>query len=339
MPDPHSPPPIVVSIEPEELRDAVLPPPPRRPYLVHAGLFLLTIFCALVVGARLQDNFVKTQPLFINDLKFFALRWIWEEPSRLWTGVPFAASLLGILLAHELGHFFYAVKHRVYATLPFFIPAPTPVGTFGAFIQIRSRFPSLAALFDIGIAGPIAGFVLAVPLTLVGLALSKPLPANLPPDSPLLMHIGYPLAFHGSFALIGGFEVPLSQLLLHPVAIAAWIGMLATALNLLPGGQLDGGHITYAIWPSLHGKVTRISMAILAPLAVLYWPGWLIWVLGLWLTRRHPHVPEYPPLDVARRRVLLLGVFMFALSFTPTPFAGGGLYDMAGEITRRWMGR
>lgn len=329
MPEPRLSPPVLVA--PEELREDVLPPPPRRPYVTHVGLFLLTIFCALVVGARLEDNFLKAQPLFTNDVKFFPLRWIWQQPSRLWDGVPFAASLLGILLAHEMGHFLYALKHRVYATLPFFIPAPTPVGTFGAFIQIRSRFPSLAALFDIGIAGPIAGFALAVPLGFIGLALSQPLP----PDSPALMQLGHPLVFHGLFALVGGFEAPLSQMLLHPVAIAAWIGMLATAFNLIPGGQLDGGHIIYAVRPEWHKPSTLAAMLFLLPMATFFWLGWLVWILGLWLTRRHPYVTEYPPLNPPRRSAALAGIALFVLTFTPAPFAGGGLYHALVELTAR----
>lgn len=328
MSEPHLPPPVFAA--PEDFREVILVPPPRRPYEVHIGLFLLTFFFAMVVGARLQDNFLHTRPLFINDERFFAISAIWRQPAHLWDGLSFAASLLGILMAHEMGHFLYAVKHRVYATLPFFIPAPTPVGTFGAFIQIRSRFQSLAALFDIGIAGPIAGFVLAVPLTLVGLALSKPLPVG----SDAVMNIGYPPIFHLLYAVQRGWNAPLENVLLHPVAVAAWIGMLATALNLLTGGQLDGGHIVYALRPSLHGKITRISMAILLPLSIFFWPGWLIWVFGLWLTRRHPYVAEYPPLDVTRRRVAFLGLLMFVLTFTPAPFAGGGILDTIQYLVR-----
>ena len=327
MSESHLPP---VLVAPEEFREVVQVAPSRRPYAIHLGLFLLTLLFALIVGARLNDNFLKTQPLFINDERFFALRWIWRDPSRLWQGLPFAASLLGILLAHEMGHFLYAVKHRVYATLPFFIPAPTQIGTFGAFIQIRSRFRSLAALFDIGIGGPIAGFVVAVPLGFLGLWLSKPLP----PDSPALMHLGHPLVFHGLFALVGGFEVPLSQVLLHPVAIAAWIGMLATAFNLIPGGQLDGGHIVYAVRPEWHRNITAVAMVLLIPLVLFSWLGWLVWILALWLTRRHPYVAEYPPLDPQRRSVALVALALFVLTFTPAPFHTGSLVELIREVFR-----
>jgi len=267
MSEPHLPPPVYVA--PEQFREVLLAPPPPRPYWLHLGLFLLTFLFSLIVGARLEDNFLHSRPLFINDERFFAVSFIWRDPRRLWMGLPFAGSLLGILLAHEMGHFLYAVKHRVYATLPFFIPAPTQIGTFGAFIQIRSRFPSLAALFDIGIAGPIYGFLVAIPVGLVGLWLSKPLL----PESAALMHLGHPLVFHGMFALVGGFDVPLSQVLLHPVAIASWIGMLATAFNLVPGGQLDGGHIVYALRPDWHRRTTLFAMGLLLPMAFFFWLG------------------------------------------------------------------
>ncbi len=320
MPDPPLPPEFAPQ---EEYREVVFQPP-QRPYAVHLGLFLLTLFFALIVGARLQYNFLHTQPLFINDERFFAVRWIWQQPSRLWDGVPFAASLLSILLAHEMGHFLYALKHRVYATLPFFIPAPTQIGTFGAFIQIRSRFRSVAALFDIGIAGPIAGFAVAVPLGLVGLWLSKPLPAG----SPALMNLGHPLIFHGLFTLLGGFEVPLAQVLLHPVAIAAWIGMLATAFNLIPGGQLDGGHMVYALRPEAHRRITVATIVFLVPLVLFFWLGWMVWILALWLTRRHPYVEEYPPLDPQRRAMALAALALFLLTFTPEPFQTGSLWAL-----------
>ncbi|HUQ49793.1 MAG TPA: site-2 protease family protein [Terriglobales bacterium] len=329
MPEPSPPPPIFVDVtDPQGSREFIPPPPPRRPMAIHLGLFLLSVFTTLVVGARLQSNFEATQPLFINDEHFFALRWIWQQPSRLLMGLPFAASLLSILLAHEMGHFLYAVKHRVYATLPFFIPAPTPIGTFGAFIQIRSRFRSLAALLDIGVAGPIAGFLVALPLVMIGLVLSKPLPAG----SPALMGLGFPPIFHGSYILLNWFgffgQVEIWQIFLHPVAIGAWIGVLATALNLLPGGQLDGGHIIYAFSPKWHAPVTRYAIAVLVPLSIFYWPGWLIWVFGLWLTRKHPHVSEYPPLDYKRRVTVLVAALLFLLTFTPEPFAGGGFLEM-----------
>src|SRR5437899_352168 len=141
-------------------REVFIVQPPKRHYWLHILLFLLTALTTLIVGARLQQNFLTNQPMFVWDnssfFAFFPLRWILQQPSRLLMGIPFSATLLGILMAHEMGHFAYSVRNGVYATLPFFIPAPTPFGTMGAFIKIKSPFRSRWELFDIGIAGPIA---------------------------------------------------------------------------------------------------------------------------------------------------------------------------------------
>jgi membrane-associated protease RseP (regulator of RpoE activity) len=237
-------------------------------------------------------------------------------------GIPFSASLLGILLAHELGHFLYSVRNHVYATLPYFLPAPTPIGTFGAFIQIKSAFRSRQALFDIGVAGPIAGFVVAVPLTILGLMLAKPLPADIGS-----MDIGYPLIFHVAHFLLP-LKVGLHGLLLHPVAIAAWTGMLATALNLIPGGQLDGGHIVFALNPAAHARVTRLAVLLMIPLAYFFWAGWIFWAVGLLVTRRHPPVPPDPQLRRSRYAVAVLAALMLLLTFVPGPFVGGSFRDL-----------
>jgi membrane-associated protease RseP (regulator of RpoE activity) len=260
--------------------------------------------------------------MFASDENFFPLAWILAEPSRLLLGIPFSASLLGILLAHEMGHFLYSVRNRVYSTLPFFLPAPTPVGTFGAFIQIKSAFRSRQSLFDIGIAGPIAGFLVAVPLTMVGLWLSKPLPPGVPP-----MEIGYPVVFHAVHALLP-IPTSLSGSLLHPVAIAAWVGMLATALNLIPGGQLDGGHMVYALSPTAHSRVTKAAIVLMFPLAYFFWSGWLFWAVGLLITHRHPYVPHYPPMPHSRTVLAWLGAIMLALTFLPAPFPGGSVREL-----------
>jgi membrane-associated protease RseP (regulator of RpoE activity) len=296
--------------------------PPRRPYFLHALLFLGAVLTTLIVGARLEDNFLAGRPMFSADEHFFPVQWALSEPSRLLMGIPFSASLLGILLAHEMGHFVYAVRNRVYATLPFFLPAPTPIGTFGAFIQIKSLFRSRRALFDIGIAGPIAGFIVAVPLTMVGLLLSRPLPVGTP-----AMEIGYPLIFHVIHWLLPVRE-GLHGLLLHPVAIAAWTGMLATALNLIPGGQLDGGHIVYGLRPAAHAPVTRAAILVMLPLAYFFWSGWIFWGLGLTMTRRHPQVPEQPAMPVSRKALAWLAAIMLLLTFLPAPFPGGSFYEL-----------
>src|SRR5436309_4969865 len=229
----------------------VRPPKPR--YALHAMLFLATIFTTLVVGARMEFNFLHNLPVFsLNDdaLPLFPVRWALAEPSRLLLGLPFASTLMLILLAHEMGHYLYCRYYGVYATLPFFIPAPTLIGTMGAFIRIRSPIRTRATLFDIGIAGPIAGFVVAFPVLIIALLVSRPATA---PASDSGLELGFPLIFHFVWKVLHPqATVPLAQLSLSPIAIAAWVGMFATSLNLLPGGQLDGGHILYALWPRLH---------------------------------------------------------------------------------------
>ena len=301
-----------------------------RRWWLHILLFLLTISTTLVVGAGFEYNFLHGLPEFSSDslgLPLFPVRWILQQPSRLALGIPFSFTLLGILLAHEFGHFLVAERNGVAATLPYFIPAPTLIGTFGALIRIKSPIRSRRALFDIGIAGPIAGFVVALPVLCWGLALSKPMTAV---TSDSLLQFGYPLIFrlfHHVLAPFTAHGAPLGSLYLHPVGVAAWVGMFATALNLLPGGQFDGGHIVYAVSPRAHKWVTRGSIAALIPLGVFCWMGWLIWAVILGVTGlRHPNVPKWPELDASRRWLALVAVLMLAVTFVFAPFHGAALF-------------
>lgn len=310
--------------------------PPRRRYWLHALLFLLTLFTTLMMGARLQHNFLHGLPPFQLDQDFFPLPWILAEPRNLLLGIPFSVTLLAILLAHELGHFLYCLKYRVYATLPYFIPAPTLIGTFGAFIRIKSPIPDRRALFDIAVAGPIAGFVLAVPAAVIGLMLSRHAPALVEQSD---VPFGYPLLFHLLNAALPTADAApgaaLAGLYLHPIAVAAWIGLLATALNLLPGGQLDGGHLVYAGAPRLHRPITRALTIVLIPMAILLWQGWFIWAIFLsMMGSRHPEVAPLPPLDPPRRALALFAVLMLALSFMPVPIEGGSLLDAWRDLSR-----
>lgn len=325
MPD-QSPPSFEYQIydpETREIRVMVVRPPKRR-YWLHALLFVLTVFTTLCIGARLHYDFVHNQMAFANDLDYWPWSWALQDPRRLLAGIPFCACLLGILTAHEFGHYVLCVRRGVYATLPFFIPAPTLIGTMGAFIRIRSPIRSRADLFDIGIAGPIAGFVVAVPVLLVALALSKPLPAH--PEGQGLT-LGFPLIFQlANWALTSlglGTRVSIPQLCFHPAVIAAWVGMFATALNLLPGGQLDGGHIVFALAPRLHRRISWLSVLVLLPMSWFLWAGWLLWAVVLRMTgSRHPDVPMWPPLDVKRRWLGAFALLMLILTLTPTPFPG-----------------
>lgn len=224
---------------------------PRVRYGLPLLLLLLTFCTTVLVGSRLQYNFNHNLEAFAggNDLiPLFPVQWLWQEPRLLRLGVPFSLAIMGILLAHEMGHYSYCRRYGVQATLPFFIPAPTLIGTLGAFIRIGGHIESRAALFDIGIAGPIAGFVVAVPTMFAGLAMSRSIPGISDPD----LQFGFPLIFHLGHSLLHHGGPALAHFYLHPVAIAGWAGMLATSLNLLPGGQLDGGHLVYAISPNLH---------------------------------------------------------------------------------------
>ena len=304
------------------------PPAPNRRYWLHILLLVLTLFTTLVVGARLQYNFAHDLPAFTTDelsLPLFPIRWILQRPSRLLMGIPFSLTLLAILLAHEFGHFFVAERNGVYATLPYFIPAPTLIGTFGALIRIKSPIRSRKALFDIGIAGPIAGFLVALPVLFWGLALSKPMPAEAPSAE-----FGYPLIFHVFHRLLAPFahsNAPLRALALHPVGIAAWVGMFATALNLLPGGQFDGGHIIYALAPRAHKWVTRTTIGLLIPLGIFFWYGWLVWAVILAFTgMRHPNVPQWPDIGQERRWLAIAAAVMLVLTLVLAPFHDAALF-------------
>ncbi len=303
---------------------------PRERYWLHALLLVGTVFTTLVVGARMEFNFLNNAPPFVAGdewLPFFPMAWVVAQPSRLLLGIPFSATLLFILFAHEMGHYLFCRYYRVRATLPFFIPAPTLIGTLGAVIRIKAPIRSRTALLDIGIAGPIAGFVVAVVTLAIALMFSKPLAAGIGPSD---LQLGFPLIFHvvhdlmrmvaPNSALAG---LPLSRIYLHPTAVAAWVGMFATALNLLPSSQLDGGHIVYALAPRVHRVVSWITVIVLAFLGYRY-VGWRVWagllVIMNVLTYRQRQAPEYPLLPTSRWVLALLALIMFALTFTISPF-------------------
>lgn len=303
--------------------------PPREHYWIHILLLLGTVFTTLVVGARMEFNFLHNLAPFAageEALPFFSVHWALQHPSRLLMGIPFSATLLGILLAHEMGHYLFCRYYGVRATLPFFIPAPTMIGTFGAVIRIKAPIRSRKALFDIGIAGPIAGFVLAVGTLIVSLLISKPLAAGIGPSD---LRLGFPWIFdlaHGFVRVVAPNNpiamLPLSRIYLHPTAIAAWVGMFATALNLLPSSQLDGGHIVYALAPRAHRLVSWATVLVLAFLGRFnyvwwFWAGLLI-VMN-WLTFRQRQAPEFPLLPANRWLLGALGLIMLALTFTISP--------------------
>jgi|HubBroStandDraft_6_1064221.scaffolds.fasta_scaffold159607_2 hypothetical protein len=315
---------------------------PRPRYWLHALLLGLTCFTTLVVGARMQYHFAHGQPIFLLDdstASFFPVKWALSDPSRLLLGIPFAGTLMLILLAHEMGHYLYCKRYGVWATLPFFIPAPTLIGTLGAFIRIRSPIRSRTALFDIGIAGPIAGFVVAVGVLAVSLGLSQPIRAGAPSAD---LELGFPLIFHVVHRLLVWFGagqgvagLPLDRVLLHPTAIAAWVGMFATALNLLPGGQLDGGHIVFSIAPRTHRWISWATTIALLFMAYYLCYVWFVWAILLRLSSlRHPQVAEWP--RVAGSRALLAGfaIVMLVLTLAPAPFLHFSGQEIIGAIRK-----
>ena len=321
-------PPVSYTFEVSSYPQVFIAAPARyRHYWIHILLVLITLLTTLIVGARLQYNFAHDLPAFDSDsfvFPLFHLAWIREHPGRILLGVPFSLTLMGILVAHEFGHFLLAERNGVYATLPYFIPAPTFIGTFGAVIRIKSPIRSRKVLFDIGIAGPIAGFLVAVPALFWGLALSKPISAR---AANSVVAFGYPLIFRIVNHLLAPFAhqaAPLGSLYLHPIAVAAWVGMFATAINLLPGGQLDGGHITYAVSPRAHKWVTWAAIAALLVMGK-FWRGWILWAVILGFTgMRHPNVPVWPDIGRGRRWFSLLGVVLLALTIVLAPVSVAG---------------
>jgi hypothetical protein len=329
----------------EYYRPLPVPEPraPRQRYWLHVLLLLLTCFTTLVMGARMQYNFQHGQPaLSLNDdsVPYFPANWAFSHPARLLGGLPFMATLMLFFMAHEMGHYLYCRRYGVYATLPFFIPMPTPIGTMGAVILIRSRIRSRTALFDIGIAGPIAGFVVALVVLAVSLGWSK---AMHPGPGSAEYDLGYPLIFQVVHHLLGWLgllhgtaTLPLDRALLHPMAIAAWVGMLATSLNLLPGGQLDGGHIVFSIAPQAHKFVSRLTILILLPMGYFLWTGWFLWAILLQISSlRHPQVAEWPRVSGGRMWLAIFALLILALTLTPSPSAHASLP----EVVRGFRGR
>jgi membrane-associated protease RseP (regulator of RpoE activity) len=303
---------------------------PRERYWLHTLLLVATCFTTLVVGARMEFNFLSNLPPFAAGdewLPFFPIAWVAAQPSRLLLGIPFSATLLFILLAHEMGHYLFCRYYGVRATLPFFIPAPTLIGTLGAVIRIKGPIRTRAALFDIGIAGPIAGFAVAVVTLAIALMLSKPLSPDIGPSD---LQLGFPPIFHVMHGVLRTVApnnaiagLSLTQIYLHPIAVAAWVGMFATALNLLPSSQLDGGHIVYALAPRAHRVVSWITVAVLVYLGHRY-VGWRVWagllVVMNVITFRQRQAPEFPMLPPSRWVLALLALLMLALTFTVSPF-------------------
>lgn len=288
----------------------------RKSLAIAILLFVLTLISTLAVGAQYAASYASGQsPDF--DALFTTYAALLTHPQLLLAGVPFAFTLIGILLAHELGHFFACRYYGISASYPYFLPAPTLIGTLGAFIRIRSPIYNRKALFDMGLAGPVVGFLFAVPALAIAILYSKVVPFS---DAHAFVVFGQPLVMRVLLAVLRP-GVTHGDLLLHPVGRAAWVGLFATALNLLPGGQLDGGHILYSVASKYHKKITLALALLLIPLGLFYWKGWILWaVLLLAIGFRHPPLMNrWETLD--RRRLIWAGVaaVIFILCFMPMP--------------------
>lgn len=267
------------------------------------------------MGSGLAHAFAQNRPFdYEADLNGYLL--LLHNPALLADGLPFSLTLLVILLAHEFGHYLTARYYHVDASLPYFLPAPTLIGTLGAFIRIRSAILSKRILFDIGVAGPIAGFVTLLAPLATGVALSRVVPGvvqrgELVLGTPLLLRLFEMVQFPG---------VPTGDISLHPVARAAWVGLLATALNLLPIGQLDGGHIVYAFLGDKTKYLSRILVAALIPMGIFLAYSWLVWaVLLFFFGMRHPSIVDRRPVGRVRGWLAFASLIIFILTFTPVP--------------------
>lgn len=305
----------------------------RRPRLgLHAILFLATMVTTFGAGALMSgvDPF-RTRILEIGDLGLPYPTGL--DLARLWLGATFAAPFLGVLLAHEMSHFWAARRHGVRASLPYFIPFPpyfSVIGSLGAFIRLKGPTVRRSTLFDIGASGPLASFFVSIPLLIVGLARSQPMVGPSSLATPFVIHfagepvwLGNGVATHLLATLFGPAPVGETLILLHPLALAGWLGLFVTALNLLPLGQLDGGHVLYAMRPARHAGYARLFLMALVPMGLLWW-GWWAWAVLVWLIHRgrveHPRVIQPGPgIGDTRGALGWFLIVTFLLTLVPVP--------------------
>ncbi len=297
-----------------------------RPW-INLLLFILTVISTLFVGSLYGGELDGVSQF--SDLLL---------PQNVLQGWPFCFTLLGILVAHEFGHYFAARYHKVAVSLPFFLPMPIGFGTLGAFIRLKEPVPDRRKLFDIGVAGPLAGLIIAIPLLFLGLSTS---PLDIPPQGVSVQLEGNSILYYFAKIAVFGKALPDAMtgedVFMNQVTFAAWIGLLVTALNLLPVGQLDGGHTVYALFGRAARFANWATIGVMALLAVAgletvqaYWPvlrtigfaGWWLW-LGLIIFVLGPYHPpaldDVTQLDPRRRRLGYLVILIFILTFVPTP--------------------
>jgi membrane-associated protease RseP (regulator of RpoE activity) len=331
--------------------DEIVIAPPRRAW-VNGVLFALTLLSTWYVGLGLSLSYLHPE-IMGGPSADIASPAALRDPQVLVLSLLFAAVLMIILTAHELGHYLTCRRNGLDATLPYFIPFPNLLGTLGAFIKIRSRIQWKRQLFDVGAAGPLAGFILALPAIIVGLAFSKVVAVQ-PGEG--VLSLGEPLLFKLAGLLFFRRIPPGADLVLHPVAFAGWAGLLVTSLNLFPVGQLDGGHIAYALVGRRRGLVSMAALVAFVVLGVFFFVGWLLWggigvlyVIILRMRRpagiyrlacrlKHPPViDEDAHLGRGRTVLAILIIVIFVLSFIPDPIKGSSLLALlkhAGSVVK-----
>lgn len=270
---------------------------------VNVVLFICTVGTTILAGALQQG---------VNPI---------EDPSQLLKGLPFSAALMFILLAHEMGHFLTSKYYHIDASLPYFIPAPTFIGTFGAFIKMRSPVMNKRVLLDVGANGPLAGLLVTIPILAVGLKLSEVSVIAAPLEEG--MTLGSSLLLYFMTTVIVGNLPDTHQVILHPLGFAGWIGLLVTSMNLIPVGQLDGGHIAYAVFGRRTAHLSKGVLVCMLGLGIWASRMWLMWALILFvlLGIRHPAPLDYDvPLDRRRRMLGLSMLVVFVITFVPVPF-------------------
>ncbi|HIE05778.1 MAG TPA: site-2 protease family protein [bacterium (Candidatus Stahlbacteria)] len=273
----------------------------KRNPVFNLALFLATIFTTLFIGSLNQGG---------NPV---------ANPADLWLGIPFSFSLMAILTGHELGHYLTSRHFKVQASLPYFLPIPHPlIGTLGAVIKMDSVIPNRKALFWIGLTGPLTGFIISIPIIYFGLSLSR---IESLQNYPNAWALGDSLLFFIIGKLTHPSIPPNMDIILHPMAFAGWVGLLVTGLNLVPLGQLDGGHISYSL---MLKKRRYISLAVIIALGFLglYWYGWFLWIIiGIFLSMREPMIQDrITRLDSSYYLLSLIPITILILSFIPIPF-------------------
>jgi membrane-associated protease RseP (regulator of RpoE activity) len=311
--------------------------PPRRRRWLPALLVTLTFGTTLLSGFLLTSEGLLAADAFLTHPRESLrglwlggpLAWLDVIGDLLWHGGPYALSLMGFFAAHEMGHFVACQRHGVWATWPHFLPGPPLIGTFGAVIRIRGPIPNRRALFDIGVAGPLAGFCVALPVLALGVLRSELVPVEpLPPGAQTLV-FGDSLLTRGlALWLQPGVAGPF-ELIADPVFVAGWVGMLATVMNLLPAGQFDGGHLMFAVAPRYHRAISILAAVSLWALVLYYglvvgeFSAWTVWAVVLTVFgRRHPPVPDDGiPLGRRRTALLVAAVVILVVGFLPHPIA------------------